>query len=135
MADEVQIKFSADAEPAVRSVGRLRDALAMLGPALSAFNSASLRVFRDQMQMLVDMKEMTTQQALGFDIAYTARLRDQEAQRLQAVLAGDARTVEEKTKALDALAQLDMQYTATVADDQRRIADQAKRQAEAVQRS
>jgi hypothetical protein len=135
VADEVQIKFTADAMPAVRSVSELRDALAMLAPAVSAFGSSSLRVFRDQMQMLVDMKQMTTQQALGFDIEYTARLRDQEAQRLQAVMASDATTIEEKTKALDNLAQLDTQYTAAVTDDQRRIADQAKTQAQAVQRS
>jgi hypothetical protein len=135
VADEVQIKFTADAMPAVRSVSELRDALAMLAPAASAFSSSSLRVFRDQMQMLVDMKQMTTQQALGFDIEYTARLRDQEAQRLQAVMASDATTIEEKTKALDNLAQLDTQYTAAVTDDQRRIADQAKTQAQAVQRS
>lgn len=135
MADEVQIKFTADAMPAVRSVMELREALSMLAPAMSAFNSSSLRVFRDQMQMLVDMKEVTTQQALGFDIEYTARLRDQEAQRLQAVIAGDATTIDEKTKALENLAQLDMEYTAAVTADQRRIADQAKAQAQAVQRS
>jgi hypothetical protein len=135
VADEVQIKFAADAEPAIQSVSALREALSMLGPAMSEFSSSSLRVFRDQMQMLVDMKEMTTQQALGFDIQYTAQLRDQEAQRLQAVMSSDATMVEEKTKALDDLAQLDMQYTATVTDDQRRIADQAKTQAQAVQRS
>jgi hypothetical protein len=135
VADEVQIKFTADAMPAVRSVEELRDALAMLSPAMSAFSSSSLRVFRDQMQILVDMKEMTTQQALGFDIQYTARLRDQEAQRLQAVIDSSATSIQEKTKALDDLAQLDMQYTAAVTDDQRRIADQAKTQAQAVQRA
>ena len=131
MADDVQIKFTADAGPAIRSIGELKEALAMLAPALSDFSSASLRVFRDQMQTLVDMKEMTTQQALGFDIEYTTRLRDQEAQRLQAVMAGDATTIAEKTKALDDLAQLDTEYTAAVADNQRRLADQAQ----AVQRS
>lgn len=135
MADELQIKFTADAEPAIRSVAELRDALQMLAPAMSEFSSASLRVFRDQMQMLVDMKEMTTQQALGFDIQYTAQLRDQETQRLQASVASDAATIEEKTKVLDDLAQLDTQYTVAVIDDQRRIADQAKTQAQAVQRA
>jgi hypothetical protein len=135
VADEVQIKFTADAEPAIRSVAELKDALSMLSPAMSEFSSSSLRVFRDQMQMLVDMKETTTQQALGFDIEYTAQLRDQEAQRLQAVVSSDATMVEEKTKALDDLAQLDAQYTAALTDDQRRIADAAKSQAQAVQRS
>lgn len=135
MADEVEIKFTADAMPAVRSVMALREALSMLAPALSEFSSSSLRVFRDQMQMLVDMKEMTTQQALGFDIEYTAQLRDQEAQRLQAVMNSDAATIDEKSKALDNLAQLDMEYTASVTQDQRRIADQAKTQAQAVQRA
>jgi hypothetical protein len=135
VADDVQIKFTADAMPAIRSISALKEALEMLGPALSDFSSSSLRVFRDQMQMLVDMKEMTTQQALGFDVQYTAQLRDQEAQRLQAVMAGDATTIAEKTKALDDLAQLDMQYTAAVTGDQLRIADQARTQAQAVQRS
>jgi hypothetical protein len=135
VADEVQITFTADAEPAIRSVSALRDALGALAPALSEFSSSSVRVFRDQMQMLVDMKDMTTQQALGFDIEYTAQLRDQEAQRLEAVISGDSSMVEEKMKALQDLQQLDVQYTAAVTDDQRRIADQARTQAQAVQRS
>jgi hypothetical protein len=135
VVDEVQIKFTADATGAISAATRLRDALSMLAPAVSEFSSASLRVFRDQMQMLVDMKEMTTQQALGFDIQYTAQLRDQETQRLQAVMASDSSMLEEKIKALDELAQLDTQYTTTITDDQRRIADQAKTQAQSVQRA
>ncbi len=136
MADEVQIKFSADAMPAIRSVrpaaGR-RWACWRRRCRRSA--ARSIRVFRDQMQMLVDMKEMTTQQALGFDIEYTAQLRDQEAQRLQAVMASDATMIDEKSKALDDLAQLDEQYTAAAVADQRRIADAAKSQAQSVQRA
>ena len=82
MADDVQIRFTADATSAIRSISSLKEAIEMLSPTLSEFSSSSIRVFRDQMQTLVDMKDMTTQQALGLDIQYTARLRDQEAQRL-----------------------------------------------------
>ena len=57
-------------------------------------------MFRDQMQMLVDLKEATTQQALGFDVQYTAQLRDQEARRLQATIDGDSTMLDEKMKAL-----------------------------------
>lgn len=135
MTDSIQISFTADASPALAAISSLKAALAQLSPALAEFNAASLRTFRNQMQILVDMKQATTQQALGFDIEYTAQLRAQEAQRLQAAIAGDSSMIDDKLKALADLAQLDTQYTATVSEDQRRIADDARRQAEAVQRS
>jgi hypothetical protein len=135
VADDVQIKFSADGGPVIHTVDQIKAALAELTPALNEFSSSSLRVFRDQMQVLVDMKQVTTQQALGFDMEYTAQLRDQEAQRLQAVISSDSNMLEEKMSALTNLAGLDAEYTGAVTADQRRLADEARTQAQAVQRS
>jgi hypothetical protein len=135
VADDVQIKFSADGGPAIHTIEEVKAALAALTPALNEFSSSSLRVFRDQMQILVDLKQVTTRQALGFDMEYTAQLRDQEAQRLQAVISSDSNLLDDKMAALTNLSELDAQYTASVTADQRRLADEARTQAQAVQRS
>jgi len=135
VADDIQIRFSADGGPAIHTIDEIKAALANLAPALNEFSSSSLRVFRDQMQILVDLKEATTQQALGFDMEYTAQLRDQEAQRLEAVISSDSNLLEEKMAALTNLSELDAEYTGAVTADQRRLADEARTQAQAVQRS
>jgi hypothetical protein len=135
VADDVQIRFGADVDPAIAAIAALKGAIGDIVPSMSRLNAASLRSFQSSMQVLVDQKQITTQQALGFDIEYTAQLHDQEAQRLQAVIASDSAIIEDKMKALQQLAMLDAQYTATVSENQRRIADEARAQAEAVARS
>ena len=135
MADNVQIKFGADAGPALSAIAELRRAIRGLMPAMSEFSGGAIRSFSDAMQTLVDLKQVTTQQALGFDLEYTAQLRDQEAQRLQATISSDAAVLDDKIKAFAQLTQLDAEYTNRVIDDQRRMLDQSQRQAEAVARS
>lgn len=135
MADEVQIKFGADASAAIAAIAELQGAVAGIGPSFARMGATSVRAFQNSMQQMVDLKEITTQQALGFDIEYTAQIYDQEAQRLEAVIASDSAMVADKMKAVAQLQALDTRYTAAIGADQRRIADQSRQQAEAVQRS
>ena len=102
---------------------------------LQRLDAASLAAFKDNMRVMVDQKQITNQQALGFDLAYTAQLADEEHKRLQAIIDADTTTADEKRRTNALLAQLDAGYAADAADTQRRIADQARQQAERVQKS
>lgn len=135
MADDVEIKFGADADPALSAIAELRDALGSLTPALSAFSDGAVRSFDRAMQTLVDLKGASAQQVLAIDIQYTTQLRDQEAQRLQATIAGDAATLDDKIAAYDQMSRLDGDYTDQVIEDQSRMLRAAQRQADAVARS
>lgn len=94
-----------------------------------------LETFKRDMQILVDEKKITVQQALGFDIQYTAQLEAQERERLEAILSSDATTAADKLKTYQQLMQLDARYAAQVADDQKKIADDARAQADKMQRT
>jgi hypothetical protein len=75
------------------------------------------------MQQLAYAHKISTQQQYGFDIEYTAQLHDQERQRLEAMLADDSLTVEEKTKVYVQLLQLDARYRAQVEEDSKKITE------------
>jgi hypothetical protein len=94
-----------------------------------------IETFKRDMQVLVDEKKITVQQALGFDIEYTAQLETQERQRFEAILNSDATTTADKLRTYQELMQLDARYAAQLAEDQKKIADDARAQAEKVQRS
>jgi hypothetical protein len=98
-------------------------------------DSDYLAAFKNSMQVMVDQKQLTLRQALGFDIEYTAQLHDQEAQRLAAVFDSDQATGEERRRALTQLTELDARYAAQSSADFRRAADEARAQAERVARS
>ncbi|MBV9858759.1 MAG: hypothetical protein JO038_01435 [Alphaproteobacteria bacterium] len=103
--------------------------------ALQQIDAANLAAFKNNMRSLVDEKQITTQQALGFDLAYSAQLNDGERRRLQSIIDADTTTVDERRRTTDQLVQLDAQYAAEAAEAQRRIADQAELQAQRVQRA
>ena len=45
MADDVQIKFTADAGSAIGTIGALKEALAALAPAMAEFNAGACGCF------------------------------------------------------------------------------------------
>jgi len=101
----------------------------------ASLDKSYLAGFQRDMQILVDQKKITTQQALGFDIEYTAQLEEQERRRLEAMLASDDASAAEKLTTYQQLMQLDARYTAQVEEDQKKIADAARQQADRIQRS
>jgi hypothetical protein len=147
VADEVQIKFGADVTGAVAALNTLKQAVAgATEPVLrlkTAFleadaamqqrsGIAALAAFKAEMQQMVAARALSLQQALGFDIEYTARHSAEERARLEDVLAGDAATLADKAQSYRQLIELSQRYSTELARDQTRIADAARREADRV---
>jgi hypothetical protein len=81
---------------------------------------------------MVAARALSLQQALGFDIEYTARHSAEERARLEDVLAGDAATLADKAQSYRQLIELSQRYSTELARDQTRIADAARREADRV---
>jgi hypothetical protein len=91
--------------------------------ALRQIDDSYLAAFKSNMQALVAAHKITKEQQYGFEIQYTAQLHDQERQRLEAILADDNATTEQKTRVYLQLLELDARYTAQVEADQAKIAE------------
>lgn len=102
---------------------------------LQQLDASYVAAFKNNIQVLVDQKQITLQQALGFDIDYSAQVFTQERERLQAILDNDKATINDRLNTLTAMAQLDARYAAQSSQEYRRLADVAHTQAEQVARS
>ena len=144
MADEVQIKFGADIGGALSAVATLKQALAGAAEPVARLKTAfaeldaamqprtaaaALAAFRAQMQEMVSLHQISLQQALGFDVEYTAQQTDEERARLEEVLASDSATIADKTRTFGQLMDLSARYSAQLAQDQQRIAAAGAREA------
>jgi hypothetical protein len=148
LADEVQIKFGADIGGAISAlntlkqavtgaaepVARLKTAFSDAGAAVQQSGAAALTAFRADMQRMVAERAISLQQALGFDIEYTAQRNEQERARLEGALANDAATLAEKSESYNELVELSARYQAQLAQDQRRLAEATRREADKMAR-
>jgi hypothetical protein len=91
--------------------------------ALRQIDDAYLAGFKSNMQALVAEHKISKEQQYGFEIEYTAQLHDQERQRLEAMLADDNATTEQKTRVYLQLLELDARYTQQVEADQAKIVE------------
>src|SRR5208283_863516 len=91
--------------------------------ALKQIDDSYLAAFKSNMQAMVAAHKISKEQQYGFDIEYTAQLHDQERQRLEAMLADDNATTEQKTRVYLQLLELDARYTAQVEADQAKIVE------------
>jgi len=114
--------------------GMARHAL-QAAQAMQQLQGSYTEAFKNGMQVLVDSKQLSLQQALGYDIDYTAQIFTQEEERLDAVRENDQAAVEDRQAAVTAMQQLDARYVAQASEDYRRLADAARRQADQVARS
>src|SRR5579885_572166 len=106
MADRVEITIGADIVDAVDALGTLKarfDELTHLAlqatQKMRQADAAYLAAFKNDMQILVDSKQLSLQQALGFEIDYTAQLFAQEQARLQAIRDSDKATIADRLAA------------------------------------
>lgn len=90
--------------------------------ARRAIDQAYLSAFKSDMAKLVAEHKLSKDQALGFDIQYTAQLHSEERQRLEDLMANDRLTVADKTKVYQQLLELDARYTQQVEADAAHIA-------------
>lgn len=153
MAHEATLKFGADVIGAVSALGQLKQAVAAVsdpaGQLKSAFTDANaalqglgdtaaaqrradvaaLAAFKANMQIMVDARRLSVQQAIGFEMEYSGQLQSQERARLEAALETDSATVASRLDAYGKLAALGATYSAQSAQQQRRLADAAGREA------
>src|ERR1700733_14992522 len=87
------------------------------------------------MQMLVDSKQMSLQQALAADTDYSAQVFAQERERLQAIEQNDQEALKDRMSALAMMQELDARYAAQASGEYRQMADAARSQSDQVARS
>ncbi|MBV9828533.1 MAG: hypothetical protein JO001_23135 [Alphaproteobacteria bacterium] len=148
MADRVQLKVGADlggamaalaqlrqaATGAVEPVTQLKTAFADAAASAQRNGAAALAAFKADMQAMVAQRTISSQQALGFDLEYTAQRSGAERAALEETLAADAATLAERSATYSELVQLSGRYSQQFAEDQRRIADAARREADQLAR-
>jgi len=103
--------------------------------SLQAVDASYVAAFKNGIEVMAASRQITLQQALGFDIEYTAQIYAQEQQRLQSVIDGDQAEIDQKQRAVDQLIKLDASYAAQSSEQQRRLADQTSREADRVERA
>src|SRR5581483_8325873 len=130
--DDPRPRIAAAAEAAMDALGA---AIGNVSSSLDLLSQSALRRFRSAMQTMVDIKQISTQQALGLDIQYTAQLYEQLSDRLEAIVRTDGASLEEKQGVMAALMQLEAQYGETAAADQQKLADAARREADRIGRA
>jgi hypothetical protein len=89
--------------------------------ARRGIDEAYLGAFKSDMAKLVAEHKVTLDQALGFEIQYSAQLHGEERQRLEDMMADDRLTVADKTRVYQQLLELDARYTQQVEADTARI--------------
>jgi hypothetical protein len=144
--DDVQIRFGADIGAALSAidtlkravtgaaepVARLKTAFAEAGVAAQQSSTAALSSYRADLQRMVAEHALSLQQAIGFDIEYTARRSAEERARLTETLSNDAAGLAERAANYAELVALSSRYAAQLAQDQRRIAEVARREADRI---
>ncbi|HTQ35265.1 MAG TPA: hypothetical protein VMI30_13950 [Stellaceae bacterium] len=103
--------------------------------AMQRANADYVAAFKNGMQVLVDSKQLTLQQALGFDIDYSAQVFQHEQERLQAVIDNDAATLADRETAIAMMQQAEPRYVAQTSNEYRQMADAARRESDRVAQS
>ena len=148
MADEVQIRFASDIAGALSGLTALKQAItAATAPVMqfkSAFTGASAAIqqqsaatrtaFQADLRSMVAAHAISLDEALGFDIEYTARRSAEERARLAGILASDAATLADKAASYGELVEMSARYSAQLAQDRARVAETARREASTIAR-
>lgn len=142
MADDVQIRFGADLGGAIAAVDQLKRAVSGVAEPVARLRSAfaeagaagtaTLVAFRANLQRMVAEHAISLRQAIGYDIEYAAQRSAQERERLTEALSSDAATLADRSSSYAELVALSGRYAAQLAQDQRRIAEAARREADRI---
>jgi hypothetical protein len=142
MAERVEISIGANIGDAVDALGVLKarfDELTHLAlqaaQKMQHADAAYLAAFKNNMQILVDSKQLSLQQALGFDIDYTAQLFGQEQARLQAIRDNDNASAADRLAATALMREADLRYITQTSAEYRQLADAARAQADRIAQS
>jgi hypothetical protein len=146
MAENVQITITGDladviatidqlkraAAAAAEPVGRLKAAFADSGAAVQQSGAAALAAFRANLQRMVAEQAVSLRQALAYEIEYTVRHSAEERERLSNALQNDAATLRARSETYAELVRLSERYAVRIAQEQRRMAEIARREADRI---
>ena len=119
---------SAATEPVVR----LKQAFLEAGSAIQRNSTANAVAYRADLQRMVAERALSLREAIGLEIDYTARRSAEERTRLTDTLTSDAAGLGQKATAYAELVGLSERYAADVAQDQRRMAEAARHEADRI---
>lgn len=103
--------------------------------AMQQADAAYVEAFKNGMQVLVDSKQLSLQQALGYDVDYSSQVFAQEQDRLEAIRDNDAASVDDRKRATQMMQEADARYTEHASEQYRQLSDNARRQADRVAQS
>ncbi len=103
--------------------------------SMQQMDASYVEAFKNGMQVMVDSKQLSLQQALGFDIDYFSQVFEQEQDRLAAIRDSDQAAVADRKAAAAMMQEADARYVAQSSAEYRRLADTARSQADRVAQS
>jgi len=114
--------------------GMVQDAL-QATRSMQQADAAYVDAFKNGMQVLVDSKQLSLQQALGFDIDYSSQVFEQEQDRLEALRDSDDASVADRQRATEMMQEADARYAERASEQYRQLADAARGQADRIAQS
>lgn len=102
---------------------------------MQQLDASYVATFKNNMQSMVDSKQLTLRQALGFDIDYSSQVFEQEQERLQAIRDSDDFTLADHQRVAQMMQVADARYAEQASEQYRQLADESRRQADRVARS
>lgn len=139
---ELSLTVGADVGDAVAALGTLQSRLSELSDKalatasrLQQMDAAYLTAFKNSMQVMVDTKQLTLQQALGYDIDYSAQLFQQEQLRLGRIRDSEDEALGYRLAAAEKMQELEARHIAQSSGEYRQLADAASSQSDRIARS
>ena len=103
--------------------------------AMQQADASYVAAFKNSMQTMVDSKQLSLQQALGFDTDYSSQVFEQEQQRLEAIRDSDDASVADRERATEMMQEADARYVEQASSAYRQLSDNARQQADRVAQS
>lgn len=126
--DSLKQAVSSATEP----VARLKQAFAEASDAAQRSSAAGAATYRADLRRMAAEHAISLREAIGLESDYTAQRSDEERIRLTNALAGGSADLAEKASAYAELVVLSDRYTAEIAQDQRRMVEIARREADRI---
>ena len=135
---DIEIAFTAvedlkrTVSTATEPVVRLKQAFLEAGAAAQRSSAISAATYRADLRRMVADREVSLREATSLEIDYTTRRAGEGRAQLANALASDAANLGDRASAYAELVGMSERYAAAIAQDQRRMAETANREAERI---
>ncbi|MGE3784743.1 MAG: hypothetical protein AB7H71_18620, partial [Alphaproteobacteria bacterium] len=126
--DSLKQAVSAATEPVVR----LRQAFSEAAAAAQRSSATSAATYRADLRRMVAEREVSLREAIGLEIDYTTRRGTENRTQLANALASDAASLGDRASAYAELVGLSERYALAVAQDQQRMTEIARHEADRI---